>query len=140
VIKAACGVLTGSGLVEDHWLNQYLLTLLAVLGPEVASVIWGDSSAETEGEREDWFNSKLFAKGLLTSPVHTDLLVEVGQPSHFDNLLQPRIAVLSSPYLDHLERSVIIAILYHTGVLDQVLSLGSESSEELVATCQVTSN
>jgi hypothetical protein len=137
VVKAACGILVDCGLDCDHWMSQYIRTLLAVLGPEVASVIWGDFSADTDGEHEDWFNSKLFSKGLLSSPLHTDLLVEVDQPSLFDKLLQPRIAVLTSPYLDHLERSVVIAILYHVGVVDQIISLGSESSEELVATCQV---
>ncbi len=137
VVKAVCGILVGCGLDDNHWLSQYLRSLLTVLGPEMASVIWGYSSEETEGEREDWFDSKLFSKGLLSSPLHTDLLVEQDQPSLFDKLLQPRIAVLTSPYLDHLERSVIIAILYHTGVVDQVISLGSESSEDLVAMCQV---
>jgi hypothetical protein len=140
MVQATHGIVTILGLKEDDWLSQYLHTLVSVLGPEMASVIWGDSSAGSEGDRENWFDSKLFFKGLLASSAHIDLMVSVGEPSIFDNMLQPRIAVHTSPYLDKLERDVVIAVLYHVGVIEQVISLGNESSEDLVATCQVVVN
>ncbi len=137
MVQAIHGIVVILGLKEGDWLSQYLHAFVSVLGPEMASVIWGDSSAGSEGDRVDWFSSQLFLKGLLASPVHMDLMVPVGEPSIFDNILQPRIAVHTSPYLDQLERDVVIAILYQIGVIEQVISLGIESSEDLVATCQV---
>ena len=100
---------------------------------------WGEPSGETGDEEvdEDWLQSPLFSKGLLATPTHTDLLVAENEASPFDGILQPRVAVHASPYLDRLERDVIIAILYHVGAIDQAVSIAHESSEEMIATCQV---
>ena len=138
-VSAVHGLIAGLGLGEDHWMPQCLQAFVSVLGPALASVIWGEvkpGASEDEG-RVDWLSLPLFSRRLLASPPHLDLLIAEGEPSIFDSMLQPRVAVLNSPYLDRLERDVIIACLYHIGMIEHVLAM-SESSEETVATCQVS--
>jgi hypothetical protein len=55
----------------------------------------------------------------------------------FDNMIQPRVAVHLSPYLDFLERNVIIALLYHLGILEAILHSGAQQPEEIIHFCQV---
>ena len=139
VLTATHGLLAALRLDEEHWMWPFVHTLASMLGPEAAAVIWGEPSGETGDEEvdEDWLQSPLFSKGLLATPTHTDLLVAENEASPFDGILQPRVAVHASPYLDRLERDVIIAILYHVGAIDQAVSIAHESSEEMIATCQV---
>ena len=61
----------------------------------------------------------------------------VTQGAVIEKMIQPRIAVHLSPYLDLLERNVIIALLYHFGVLDTVLVSGAKQAEEIIHLCQV---
>jgi hypothetical protein len=140
VIACTHGLRTALRLDESHWLNHFIYALASILGPEVASIIWGKpltGGSDGDAVAEDWLKSPLFSKGLLHGPSHTNLLVEVGISSPFDGMVQPRVAVHASPYLDRLESDVIIAVLYHIGVIDQAILVSNETSEEMIATCQV---
>ncbi len=71
------------------------------------------------------------------SPMDRDASTAQCSGSVFDQMMQPRVAVNLSPYLDLLERCVIISILYHTRVADLVLSGPAELPNDAITACQV---
>ncbi len=56
----------------------------------------------------------------------------------FDQMMQPRVAVHLSPYLDLLERCVIISTLYHARVAELVVSGPVDLPDDAVTACQVS--
>ena len=108
----------------------------AILGCIWRKPISTGSPLQSDNNVEDWLESDLFSRGLSREMSHKDLLVPAGQQSCFDRLVLPRVAVHSSQHLDRVEREVIIACLYHAGILDDMLA-ADNVSEKYVLLCQV---
>ncbi len=125
----------------EHWMKDFLEEIIKSVGGVLAACIWRKpisrgSLLQSDKDMDDWLETDLFSRGFSREVSHKDLLVPAGQPSCFDRLVLPRVAVHSSQHLDRVEREVIIACVYHTGILDDLLA-SDNVSEKNVQVCQV---
>ena len=118
-VAARCGDIdTGkceSDLRHRRW-RSCAQSLLTSTTSAIAVAVWGEAGAgpalaEGDATKEDWLESPIFAAGLRPTVSHSELLVSAHEPCILDRIIQPRIAVHASPYLDQLEREVIPSLL-----------------------------
>jgi hypothetical protein len=142
LIQAVLSLISVYEMEGGHWMNDFLVEITKSVGGVLAACIWRKplstgSPLQSDQGVEDWLESDLFSRGFSREVSHKDLLVPAGQRSCFDRLVQPRVAVHSSHHLDRVEREVIIACLYHVGILDDMLAPDINISENYVQVCQV---
>jgi hypothetical protein len=142
LIQVVLDLISTNDLGAGHWTNDFLVEIVKSVGEVLAVCIWrkpisAGSHPKSDQSVEEWLESDLFSRGFSSEVSHKDLLVSAGQPSCFDRLVLPRVAVHSSHHLDRVEREVIIACLYHSGTLDSMLASDPDISENCVLVCQV---
>ena len=112
--------------------------LFKAVGQNVAETIWAKHHDTCLGEHVALFGGCQ----LSNTPAFEELLERDSKhgKAKLDSLIQAKIAVHMSPFLDDLERHTIIAILYHSGVLAMVVERDPfDLDDETMAVCRQAS-